>query len=61
MRAPQYGHGAKIKAPKQPRENALLGRVKLTSRDKRKSRSDNRWYAWGFGYDYGRHPYAERH
>lgn len=52
MRAPQYGHGKK--PPKQPRENALLGRVvSRLPREKRKSRNDRRWYNWNFGRDYG--------
>jgi hypothetical protein len=62
MRAPQYGQtGKRVKAPALPRENALLGRVALPQRDKRKSREDNRVHHWGYGRDYGRHPYAERH
>ena len=62
MRAPQYGQGkVRVKAPALPRENALAGRVELPRRDRRRSRNDNRVHHWGFGRDYGRHPYAERH
>jgi len=62
VRAPQYGQGNKrVKPPALPRENALLGRVQLPQREKRKSREDNRVVHWGFGRDFGRHPWAEHH
>jgi hypothetical protein len=53
MRSPQYGNSKKrLSAPKLPRENALLGRVLyMAPRDKRKSREDNRVYAWAVGFN----------
>jgi hypothetical protein len=53
MRAPQYGQNKKrLKAPMPPRENALLGRViSHAKRDRKKSRNDNRVYAWAIGFN----------
>ena len=53
MRAPQYGQSKKrLSAPKLPRENVLLNRVRYHApRDKRKSREDNRVYAWTIGFN----------
>lgn len=53
MRAPQYGHSKKrLAAPKLPGENALLGRVHYhAKRDRKKSRNDNRVYAWAIGFN----------
>ena len=52
MKAPQYGHKLKAKAPKAPQQAldmlaAQTGRCSANMpRDKRRSRNDTRWYNW---------------
>ena len=53
MRAPQYGQAKKrLVAPKLPVENAMLNRVHYHAKpDRKRSRNDNRVYAWTLGYN----------